>query len=74
MKETAGQVRPFTTADVEAVAELHRQAFRLRSEPSEELLATYKASFVDVFFDRPPLDTGDIRSLVYEQADGELVG
>ncbi len=74
MKQAAGQVRPFTTADVEAVAEVHRQAFRLSSEPSEELLATYNASFVNVFLDRPLLDTGDIRSLVYEQSDGEFVG
>src|SRR6266850_1765658 len=67
------QIRPFTTADIPQVAELHRRVFGLADRTSPELLESYRTYFTQVFLNNPWRDeTND--SFVYEENDGRITG
>jgi hypothetical protein len=63
-----GSVRHFVEGDIAQVARLHRTAFRLADPPA---MAAYHAYFKDVFLEKP---AGQVRSLVFEEDDGRIVG
>ena len=65
-----GQVRPFTRADLPAVTELYEEVMRSGTRNPPPGLASYIASF---FLDHPHVDP-ELPSLVYEGADGRIVG
>lgn len=65
-------IRPFTEADIDAVAELHRQLLSQHS-PSPALQEAYRGYFREVYLNHPWIGAG-YESLVYEAQDGAVVG
>ena len=63
-------VRAATRDDLPAVARLRPASFSRSQQPSEAHLVRY---LEDVFFGNPWLDP-ELPSLVYEQADGSIIG
>lgn len=67
---SGGRVRPFLKEDVPPVADLYKRVFLGTHRPVSYDLANY---FEEVFF-RNPWYQEDLPSLVYQEADGKIVG
>src|SRR5688572_26250535 len=68
----ASGVRPFTADDVAPVSELHRRANGVSDADAPSLIGAYREFFSDVFLPAAPV--GGLRSLVYQENDGTIVG
>ena len=66
------EIRAFTDEDIPQVARLHRRVFPRDDQGSAEL-DSYRDYFARVFFANPSRDAA-IPSLVYQEADGRIVG
>lgn len=65
-----GPIRPFTEEDIPQVARLHRVAFKLGDSVAPD---SYREYFTRVFLDNPAGE-GPLRSLVYEEDGGRVLG
>lgn len=69
VRASRGRLRPLAEDDLDTVVALHRRTFG----PSEMPPAELRSYLAELFFRHPWPDDG-IRSLVYEEGPGELVG
>lgn len=69
VRTSRGRLRPLAEDDLDAVVALHGRTFG----PSEMPPAELRSYLAELFFRHPWADDG-IRSLVYEEGPGELVG
>ena len=68
-----GQVRPFVEEDIPQVADLHRRVFPTGDHLSCRMQRSYTSYFREIFLNNPWYDE-DLPSLVYQDADGAIVG
>jgi hypothetical protein len=68
-----GHVRPFIEEDIPQVAGLHSRIFRTGDSSSLQLQQAYRSYFGQIFLHNPWNDS-TLPSLVYEEANGDIVG
>lgn len=68
-----GRVRPFVEEDISQVADLHRRVFRTGDHLTSQMQKSYWSYFREIFLNNPWYDE-KLSSLVYQDADGAIVG
>ena len=68
-----GHVRPFIEKDIPQVADLHSRIFLTGDSSSTQLQQSYRSYFSQIFLNNPWSDSS-MPSLVYEEANGDIVG